>query len=235
MKTFNLDDISIEIVQKNIKNVHLSVHPPHGKVTIAAPLRMDTQTLRVFAISKLSWIRKQQAKIKNQKRETAREYINKENHYYLGKRYLLKVIDTDLRPKVILKHNTIELHVKPNTNTLQRKTILESWYRNKLKELIEEYISNWEKQIKVRVKDFGVRKMKTKWGSCNHNAQRIWLNLELAKKPRHCIEYVVVHEMVHLINRLHDERFVAYMDKFLPQWRAIKRELNELPIGNRGD
>jgi hypothetical protein len=196
---------------------------------------MDTQTLRVFAISKLSWIRKQQAKIKNQKRETAREYINKENHYYLGKRYLLKVIDTDLRPKVILKHNTIELHVKPNTDTLQRKTILESWYRNKLKELIEEYISNWEKQIKVRVKDFGVRKMKTKWGSCNHNAQRIWLNLELAKKPRHCIEYVVVHEMVHLINRLHDERFVAYMDKFLPQWRAIKRELNELPIGNRGD
>lgn len=235
MKPFNLDDISIEIVQKNIKNVHLSVHPPHGKVTIAAPLRMDIQTLRVFAISKLSWIRKQQEKIKNQKRETAREYINKENHYYLGKRYLLKVIDTDLRPKVILKHNTIELYVKPNTDTLQRKTILESWYRNKLKELIEEYISNWEKQIKVRVKDFGVRKMKTKWGSCNHNAQRIWLNLELAKKPRHCIEYVVVHEMVHLINRLHDERFTAYMDKLLPQWRAIKRELNDLPIGNRDD
>lgn len=235
MKPFNLDDISIEIVQKNIKNVHLSVHPPHGKVTIAAPLRMDIQTLRVFAISKLSWIRKQQEKIKNQKRETAREYINKENHYYLGKRYLLKVIDTDLRPKVILKHNTIELYVKPNTDTLQRKTILESWYRNKLKELIEEYISNWEKQIKGRVKDFGVRKMKTKWGSCNHNAQRIWLNLELAKKPRHCIEYVVVHEMVHLINRLHDERFTAYMDKLLPQWRAIKRELNDLPIGNRDD
>ncbi len=229
MKTFNLDDITVEITQKNIKNVHLSVHPPRGKVTIAAPFRMDLQTLRVFAISKLSWIRKQQAKMKNQKRETVREYVNKENHYYLGKRYLLKVIDEDVRPGVILKHNAIELHVK-NADTLQKKEILENWYRTQLKVLIEQYIAKWEKQIKIKVKDFGVRKMKTKWGSCNHKTKRISFNLELVKKPRHCIEYVVVHEMVHLITRLHDKRFIAYMDKFLPQWRAIKRELNELPI-----
>jgi predicted metal-dependent hydrolase len=232
MQEIQLGDITVEVTQKDIKNVHLSVYPPFGQVKIAAPNRMDLDTIRIYAISKLSWIRKQQAKIKAQKREAPREYLTKESHYYLGKRYLLKVIEHNSTPIVKLKHNTIELHIRPNTETVKRKEILDEWYRAQLKELVPKYISKWEKFMEVKVKEFGVKKMKTKWGTCNIEAQRIWLNLELAKKPISCLEYIIIHEMTHLLVRNHNTRFVALMNSYLPNWKDIKDELNRLPVSH---
>jgi predicted metal-dependent hydrolase len=230
MQQIKLGDIDIDVVHKDIKNLHLSVYPPSGKVRISAPLRMDLDTIRVFAVSKLGWIKKQQAKLREQEREAPREYLNRESHYYLGKRYLLKVIEHHAPPKVVLKHHTLVLYLRENTSAERSKAVLENWYRQKLKELIPPFIKKWEKIIGVEVKEFGIKKMKTKWGTCNREAGRIWLNLELAKKPLHCLEYIIVHEMVHLLERKHNEIFIAYMDKFLPQWRFYREELNKSPL-----
>ena len=232
MQEIQLGDITVEVTQKDIKNVHLSVYPPFGQVKIAAPERMDLDTIRIYAISKLTWIRKQQAKIKSQKREAPREYLTKESHYYFGKRYLLKVIEHNASPIVKLKHNTIELYIRPETNTEKRKEILEEWYRAQLKVKIPELISKWETVMDVQVNDYGIKKMKTKWGTCNIGAKRIWLNLELAKKPVSCLEYIIVHEMTHLLERNHNTRFVALMNSFLPNWKEVKEELNRLPVSH---
>ena len=221
-----LGDISLDVVQKDIKNIHLSVYPPTGRVRISAPLHMDLDTIRVFAISKLGWIKKQRAKFRGQSREAQREYITRESHHYLGKRYLLKVIEHDAPPKVIIKHETMEMYIRPNTGLEKRREILDEWYRQRLKEIVPGIIAKYEKAMKVKVSEFGIKKMRTKWGTCSIEAKRIWLNLELAKKPRHYIEYIIVHEMVHLLERHHNERFMAYVDKFMPQWRGLKEELN---------
>ena len=232
MEQFKLGDITVDVVQKDIKNIHLSVYPPVGKVRIAAPLRMDMKTIRVYTISKLGWIKKQQSKLQGQKREAPREFLSKESHYYLGKRYLLKVIVQDSVSRVVLKHSTIELYIRPGTSVEKRKLILDEWYRDQLKSKITSMISKWEKKMQVHVEEFGVKKMKTKWGTCSQQASRIWLNLELAKKPVVCLEYIVVHEMVHLLERSHNQRFVVLMDKFMPQWRVHKDELNRLPVSH---
>jgi predicted metal-dependent hydrolase len=212
--------------------VHLSVYPPDGRVKIAAPYRMDLDTIRIFAISKLAWIRKMQVKILSQDRETPREYRNRESHYFLGKRYLLKVKEKEARPTVTLKYDKIQLQVRPETDAVQKQTILQEWYRAELKKLLPNMIARWEKKMDLQVAEFGIRRMKTKWGTCNPGAKRIWINLELAKKPLGCLEYIVVHEMVHLLERSHNQRFVAYMDSFLPQWRELKEELNRLPVAH---
>lgn len=232
MQEIQLGEITIEVTQKDIKNVHLSVYPPFGQVKIAAPIRMNLDTIRIYAITKLSWIKKQQIKIKAQKREAPREYLTKESHYYLGKRYLLKVIENNATPNVKLKHNTIELYVRPKTDTAKRKEIFDEWYRARLKEMIPTLIAKWEKVMAVEVKEFGIKKMKTKWGTCNIDAQRIWVNLELAKKPINCLEYIVVHEMTHLLERNHNTRFVALMNQFMPNWKEVKEELNRLPVSH---
>ena len=230
--TINLGDISINVIHKDIKNVHLSVHPPQGRVTISAPLQMDLETIRLFSISKLGWIRKQQSKLKNQKRETPREYITRESHYYLGQRYLLKVIEQKAKPKVVLKHNAIELYIRKGTSITKKEEILQGWYRQQLKKLALQYVTKLEKKINIKVDQINIRKMKTKWGTCNPNAKRIWLNTELAKKPIESIEYILVHEMVHLIERKHNEKFTACMNKFLPKWKHIRKELNRAPLGH---
>jgi predicted metal-dependent hydrolase len=227
-----LGDISVDVIQKDIKNIHLSVYPPAGRVRISAPLRIGLDNIRVYAISKINWIRKQQDKLRSQERETQREYIARESHYYLGKRYLLKVIVHNAPPKVILKHDTIELYIKPNTRLSKRKEIMDGWYRQNLKTTLPEIIAKWEKKMRVKVSEFGIKKMKTRWGTCNTKANRIWLNLELAKKPKLCLEYIVVHEMIHLLERCHNERFTAYLDKYMPQWRSCKEELNRFPISH---
>lgn len=232
MQQFKLGNITVDVLQKDIKNIHLSVYPPIGKVRISAPLRMNLDTIRVYTISKLSWIKNQQTKLRAQKREAPREYLSKESHYYQGKRYLLKVIELDSTPRVILKHSTIELFVRPNTSTEKRKMIIDEWYRERLKDIVPVLISKWEKKIQVHIDEFGIKKMKTKWGTCNIKAKRIWLNLELAKKPTHCLEYIVVHEMIHLLERNHNDRFVAYIDKFMPQWKFYREELNRLPVSH---
>lgn len=232
MEQLTLGDITVDVVLKNIKNVHLSVYPPTGRVRIAAPARMTLDTIRIYAISKLGWIRKQQVKFREQPRETPREYLNKEGHYFLGKRYLLTVIEQETPPKIKLRHTTIELYVRPETTVEKRQAIMEHWYREQLKELVLSVIQKWEQIMGVSLVEFQVKKMKTKWGTCNQDASRIWLNLELAKKPFHCIEYIIVHELVHLLERNHNARFVAHMDHFLPEWQQSKNDLNKLPVSH---
>ncbi|MGI6588960.1 MAG: M48 family metallopeptidase [Peptococcia bacterium] len=230
MRQLQIGDITIDVEQKEIKNIHLSVYPPTGRVRISAPLRLDLDTIRVYALSKLKWIKKQQAKFKGQERETLREFLNRESHYYKGKRYLLKIVELEAPPKVELKHSTIILYVRPGASKEKKQAVLEEWYRSQLKMVLPALIEKWEKKLKVEVKEFGIRKMKTKWGSCNCQAKRIWLNLELAKKPPEHLEYVVVHEMVHLLERKHNDTFITYMNKYLPKWRFYKDELNRLPV-----
>lgn len=227
-----LGDICIQVIHKNIKNVHLSVHPPQGRVTISAPLQMDSDTIRLFSISKLGWIRKQQTKLKNQKRETAREYVTRESHYYLGQRYLLKVIEVGATPTVVLKHGAIELHVRPGAMKKQKEAVLQSWYRQQLKEVASPHVMKLEKLMNVTVAEVLIRTMKTKWGTCNTDAKRVWLNTELIKKPIENIEYILAHEMAHLLERNHNAKFIAYMDKFLPKWRHLREELNRSALGH---
>jgi predicted metal-dependent hydrolase len=227
-----LGDIKIELIQKSIKNVHLSVLPPHGDVRIAAPLHLSEETIRLYAISKLSWIKQQQKKIRNQERESRREFINKETHYFQGRKYLLRIFERNEPPRVDLNKKYLDLYVRPNTSTIHRQRILNQWYRNEMKELVPVFIKKWEKVMLVMVNDFGIKSMKTKWGTCNIEAKRIWLNLELAKKPLQCLEYIIVHEMVHLLERKHNEKFVWYLNKFMPQWKSYREELNRLPISH---
>lgn len=230
--TIQLGGICFHVTHKDIKNVHLSVHPPQGRVTVSAPLRMDLETIRLFSISKLGWIRKQQTKFISQKRESSREYVTRESHYFLGQRYLLKVIEQNTAPKIILKHGTIDLYIPKNASTSQRADIMQSWYRQQLRELIPRYITKFEKLMKVKVGEICIRSMKTKWGTCNQKEKRIWLNTELAKKPIEFIEYVLVHEMVHLLERNHNEKFIAYMDKFFPKWKNLREGLNRSALGH---
>jgi len=220
----------IDVEQKDIKHVHLSVYPPNGKVKIAAPLRMNLDTIRVFAIDKLQWIRKQQLAFKNQKRESPKEYVTKESHYFKGKRYLLKVVEQDSKPKIVLEHSKVYIYVRPGTSNEKREDILDEWYRVQLKNTVPELLVKWEKIIGVQANEFRIKKMRTKWGTCNVDAKRVWLNLELAKKPVECLEYIIVHELVHLLERRHNDRFVTYMNKFMPRWKFYKDELNRLPF-----
>lgn len=233
MEQIKLGEIVVDVELKDIKNVHLSVYPPKGRVRIAAPMRMTLDTIRIYAISKLSWIKKQQQKFQAQVREAPREFLTKEGHYFLGSRYLLKVIEHDAPPVITVKHRTIEMRVRPNTDLQKRQTLMDEWYRTQLKEQVPQIIAKYEKVMGVKVSEFAIKKMKTKWGTCNREAGRIWLNLELAKKPLQCIEYIVVHEMVHLLERNHNDKFIAYMNNFLPEWKELKNELNKLPVSHR--
>ncbi len=229
-ETIQLGDISVDVIQKDIKNVHLSVHPPTGRVRISAPLHMSLDTIRVFAISKLGWIKREQKKLREQERETAREYLNRESHYAWGKRYLLKVVELDAAPIVTPKHKTLLLHVRPGTDIAKKRAILGQWYREQVKDALPRLIEKWEPLMGVKVTKFFVQQMKTKWGSCNPTAGNIRLNSELAKKPLECLEYIVVHEMAHLLEPTHSQRFIAYMDRFMPQWSHYRDELNRLPV-----
>jgi predicted metal-dependent hydrolase len=230
MSRFKLGDVHVEVVQKDIKNIHLSVYPPTGHVKVAAPNRMNLDVIRAYIISKLGWIKKQQTKFRKQERESPRDFVSRESHFFMGKRYLLKVIEHDAPRRVTLKHRTVEMHLRPRTSKVKRKELLQDWYREKLREAAAPIISKWEQKMKVTVDEFGIRRMKTKWGTCNPRARRIWLNLELAKKPVECLEYIIVHEMVHLLERNHNERFIAYLNHHMPAWRNVKIELNRLPL-----
>jgi len=233
MYQIKISDIIIDVVRKDIKNIHLGVYPPTGRVRIAAPLRIDDETVRLFAISKLSWIKKQQRKFEAQERESERDYIARESHYFLGQRYLLNVIEHNAAPKVVLSNKSkIDLYIRPNTAPEKREVIMNEWYRAELKKLIPPIIKKYENQTGVKINDWGVRQMKTKWGSCNIEDKRIWINLELAKKPIICLEYIILHELIHLIERHHNHKFLAYMTKYMPQWKFHKEELNRLPLSH---
>lgn len=227
-----LGDIAVDVVLKDIKNVHLSVHPPTGRVRIAAPERMKMDAIRLFAISKLGWIKKQQLKLHEQERETPREYLERESHFVWGKRYLLRLVEHDGRPKVELRHRELALFVPPKAAPSDRRAVLDAWYREQLKEAIRPLIAKWEARLGVKVQRLFVQRMKTKWGSCNSDAGNIRLNLQLAKKPPTCLEYVVVHEMIHLLERSHNDRFQSLMNQFMPQWRLHREELNRAPLSH---
>ncbi|MCW5924495.1 MAG: M48 family metallopeptidase [Saprospiraceae bacterium] len=233
MEQITIGNIKIDIVRKDIKNIHLAVYPPTGRVRIAAPLSVSEDAIRLFALSKLGWIKRNQRKFEGQERISPREYKQRESHYFQGRRYLLNIVETDKTQKVVLKNKKfIELHIKPDTPTAKRHEILTEWYRVQLKKQIPAIIDKWEKILNVKVDDWQVKQMKTKWGSCNIEKKRIWLNLELAKKPEHCLEYIIVHEMVHLLERHHNDRFQYFMDTHLPNWQQLKTELNKLPVSH---
>ncbi len=231
MQQLELENISIEVEQKDVKNIHLSVYPPDGKVRITAPSQMDMDTIRVFAISKFQWIKDQKKALLSQERESEREFLDEESHYFFGKRFLLKIHEIDAAPKVELDHKHIHLHIRPNTNLEKKRTIIDEWYRAELKKITPKLIAKWEKKVGVKSNEFGIKKMRTKWGTCNTRAKRIWLNLELAKKPKECVEYIIVHELVHLLERSHNPRFVKLLDQNMPKWRFHRDELNRLPYG----
>ena len=226
----DLGGISVDVVKKDIKNIHLSVHPPTGRVRIAAPLRMNLDTIRVFAISKLAWVKQQQKKLREQAREAPREYLDRESHYAWGRRYLLKLVAREGMPSIELKHNKMILFAPLAYDDRKKQLALDAWYREQIKEAIPPLIAKWEKLMGVKVAIFRVRRMKTKWGSCNPRTGSILLNLDLAKKPRECLEYLVVHEMVHLLEPTHNARFVSLMGQFMPKWQFYRDELNRLPV-----
>ena len=229
-ETIRLGEVLIRVTRKDVKNVHLSVHPPNGRVTLTAPVATRLDVARAYAISKLSWIRQQRSALLAQARETPRRFVERESHYLWGRRHLLSVNYEDCKPFVSLDHKRIALTVRPGTNAQQRAQVIHEWHKSLLHEAIPPLIQKWEPRLKVSVARYFLQKMKTKWGSCNHDAGHIRLNTELVKKPKDLLEYVVVHEMVHLREPTHSDRFMAILAKHWPQWREARQELNELPL-----
>jgi len=230
-ETIRLGDIKIAVTRKAVKNVHLSVHPPAGDVTLVAPTGTRMEVARAFAITKLGWIRDQQAKMLAQARETQRQFIERESHCLWGRHYLLSVVEKDAKPAVKLDHRRITLTVRPGSTLAKREEIMQEWHRALLHEVVPALIQKWEAKLRVTVSAYYLQRMKTKWGGCNHRAGNIRLNTELVKKPKDLLEYVVVHEMLHLIEPTHSERFVALLERHYPTWREARAELNELPLG----
>jgi len=233
MHQITVNSLVVDVVRKDIKNLHIAVYPPDGRVRVSAPLRVDDEAVRLAVVSRLAWIKRQQGRFRAQERQSAREYVSRESHYYQGRRYLLNVVYHDGAPRVALHNNTtMDLFVRAASSTAQRERALSDWYRRQLKAAIPPLIAKWEAVIGVEVADWGVKRMKTKWGTCTIEARRIWLNLELAKRSLRCLVYIIVHEMVHLLERKHTDRFTAYMDEFLPQWRLTRDELNRGPLAH---
>lgn len=229
-ETIQLGDITIAMTRKDIKNVHLSVHPPSGRVTLVAPLATRPEVARAYAASKIGWIRDQQAKLLGQARETPRQFVERESHYLWGRRYLLSIVEKDVKPFVRLDHRRITLTVRPGSSPAKREEVMQEWHRSLLHESVPPLIRKWEAKLGVEVAGYFLQRMKTKWGGCNPRQRNIRLNTELVKKPKDLLEYVVVHEMVHLIEPKHSERFVAKMTEYYPTWRDARAELNELPL-----
>ena len=230
MESIQIAEITIEVTFKDIKNIHLSVHPPNGNVTLSAPPKYDLDTLRLYVVSRLDWVRERIIRFQKQERVPARKYINNETHFFFGYRFKLFLEETKGKQFIEKTVDRLIMHSRSKSNRDKRAAIMENWHREELKILTKEFINKWEPKLNVKVVDFGIKKMKTKWGTCNPDAGRIWLNLELAKMPKNCIEYIVVHEMVHLLEKSHNLRFIALMDHYMSNWRMIKDELNDLPL-----
>ena len=228
--TLQLGDISIALTRKAVKHVYLSVHPPTGRVSLIAPLETRLEVAHAYAVSRLAWIRRQQVGFANQARETPRTFVTRESHYLWGRRYLLAVEQREARPEVRLDHHHIHLTVRPGSDIKMRARVLHEWHKSLLHQAIPKLISRWEKRLGVRVTAYFLRRMKTRWGSANPQAGHIRLNTELVKKPKDLLEYVIVHEMAHLIEPTHNEHFVALLDQHYPSWRDARMELNDMPL-----
>lgn len=229
-ETIQLGEISIAVTWKDVKNVHLSVHPPGGRVTLVAPRAIRLEVVRAYAISRLGWIRQQQVKLNGQARETPRAFVERESHYVWGRRLLLSVAYQDAKPSVAFTHKRITLTVRPGSDAEKRAEVLHDWHKSLLHAVVPALIKKWELKLKVKVVGYFLQRMKTKWGSCNHADGHIRLNTELVKKPRDLLEYVVVHEMTHLLEPTHSERFQELLQQHYPTWREARAELNALPL-----
>lgn len=233
MHQIDVQGLKVDVVRKDIKNLHLAVYPPNGRVRVAAPLLVNDDAVRMAVIARLGWIRRQRTKFLEQERESRPLYVNGESHYFLGNRYLLNIVENSPAWRVEIRNKRrIDLYARPNSTREQRERVMLAWYRAYLREATPPLIEHWEKIIGVEVSDWGVKRMKTKWGACNIEQRRIWVNLELAKKSEPCLEYIVVHEMVHLLERHHNDHFSALMRKFLPHWQFYRSELNRAPLGH---
>jgi predicted metal-dependent hydrolase len=225
--------LPVEIVRKDIKNLHLGVYPPDGRVRVAAPLRLTDEAIRLAVITRLAWVRRQQAGFERQERQSEREMVSGENHYVQGRRYRLSVVEKNVPRSVATRKSTIlEMRIPPGTARQAREVALHQWYRQRLRARLPELIQKWEPIVGVRVAECKIKRMRTRWGSCNPRANRIWVNLGLAKKTDSCLEYILVHEMVHLLERHHNNRFRDYMNRFMPQWRLYRDELNRSPLAH---
>lgn len=229
-ETITIGDIVINLTRKDVKHVHLSVHPPHGRVTLVAPSKTRPDVARAYAVSKLTWIRDQQTKLREQARETPRQFVERESHYLWGRRYLLTVVERDAKPSVTHDHRRITLLIRPDSDQTKREAVMNQWHRSLLHDVIPSLIRKWERKLNVQVEAYYLQRMKTKWGGCNHRARHIRLNTELVKKPKDLLEYVIIHEMAHLLEPTHNDRFVALLDKHFPTWHEARSELNDLPL-----
>lgn len=228
--TLDLGDLHAEVTRKAIKHVHLSVLPPAGKVRVAAPQSMPLDTIRLFVVAKLNWIRSQQRKLQAQERETPREFLNKESHHVWGKRFLLEINHAEAAPAVSLSPRKLYLQVRPGADQARCEEVLDAWYRQQVRDAVPALLAKWEPLLQVKVNRVFVQRMKTRWGGCTPESGHVRLNTDLAKKPPECLEYVVVHELVHLLEPTHSARFVALMDTFLPHWQQLRKRLNDLPV-----
>lgn len=233
-ETIKLGDVVVVLTRKDVKHVHLTVHPPMGRVTLVAPHATRTEVARAYAITKLGWIREQRVKLNAQARETPRQFVERESHHLWGRRYLLAVIEVNDKPQVFLSHRWMKLQVRPGSPAQKRAEVMHEWHKTQLHAVVPGLISKWESKLGVRVSGYFLQRMKTKWGSCNPCRHHIRLNTELAKKPKDLLEYVVVHEMAHLLEPSHNERFVEILDRHWPQWRESRVELNALPLSSAG-
>lgn len=232
-RTITVRGLKVEVVRKNIKNLHLGVYPPNGRVRIAVPLAVSDDAIRLAVIGKFGWIRRQREKFTGQPRQTKRDMVNGESHYVFGRRYRLSLVMSKGRPRILLKTKTkMELHVPARTSAATRRSVLDRWYREEIRAAAGPLLEQWQEKLGVRLSFWGVKRMKTKWGSCNHRTKRVWVNLELAKKPLECVEYIVVHELVHLLEPNHGNRFISLMDKHLPDWRQRRRLLDSSPLAH---
>jgi hypothetical protein len=226
-----ISGIRVEVVRKAIKNLHIGVYPPNGRVRVAVPARMSDDAVRLAVVGKLAWIKRHQIRFANQERQSPREYVTGETHFFKGKCYRLNVVHQDGPAKVAISRNgIIDLHLPADSDAAWRERVLYEWYRCRLKEQIPELLAKWEEIVGVQSAEWGVKRMKTRWGTCNIKARRIWINLELIKKPIHCLEYIIVHELVHLLEQRHNDRFAAFMDRFMPLWKQYRQELNQAPL-----
>jgi predicted metal-dependent hydrolase len=232
VETIKLGDVVIAVTRKDVKNVHLSVHPPAGRVTLVAPTGSRLEVVRAYAATRLGWIRNQQERMRSQTREKPRQLVGRETHYLWGRRHLLSVVEKDDKPSVSLSHRRITLSVRPGSTRAKREAVMHEWHKSLLHEAVPALIKKWEPRIGVKVSGYYLQRMKTKWGGCNHRTGRIRLNTELVKKPKDLLEYVVVHELVHLIEPTHGGRFVEMLSKHYPVWREARQELNDLPLAS---
>lgn len=229
MHILKVSSLNVEVDRKDIKNLHLSVHPPEGHIRVATPLNVDDDEVRSYVISKLGWIKKHQSAFQSQERQSPRVFASGESHYISGHRVLLDVVEEDGKPVIEFDgHNKLRMTIPDKLDFAKKKKLMDRWYRARLQDKLDLLVPQWADKMGVEVSQWQIKVMKTKWGSCNIEDRRIWLNLELAKKPDSCIEYVVVHELAHLIERNHNTKFVAVLDSHLPDWREQRELLNEI-------